>query len=74
MNLKAAINSNIMFGKSDLSISNLKEGLWYRFWMRQNPVNDLTFLCFNKDCYSKVYPLFMQYNNTTFGRVTLKAS
>ena len=59
MNLKAAINSNIMFGKSDLSISKS-----YRFRMRQNPINGLTFLCFNKDCYSKVYPFFMQYNNT----------
>ena len=74
MNLKTAINSKIMFGKSDLSISNLKEGWCTTFWMRQNPINGLTFLCFNKDCYSKVYPLFMQYNNATFGRVTLKAS
>ena len=55
MNLKAAINSNIMFGKYDLSISNLKEGWWYSFLI-----------------VSKVHPLFMQYNNTKFGRVTLK--
>ena len=59
MNLKAAINSNIMFGNSDLSISK-----WYRFRMRKNPINGLTFLCFNKDCYFKEIPLFMQYNNT----------